>query len=196
MDDLYGKVELILDGGRCEIGVESSVVDMTSSVPVLLRAGGLPYEKIRRAIGNVVIHPSVIHPEYTFSHGSFVSSSPGMRYRHYSPKADVILIEGPREKVRRKIDELSREIKNLKGKKLCIISRSHNRKYAADIIEYVGSDFATSGRNLFDIFRNADSRNIDVIIAEGMEYTDLGLALMNRLKKAATRVINLSETFD
>jgi L-threonylcarbamoyladenylate synthase len=191
MEDLHGKVDLILDGGRSAIGLESSVIDMTSPIPVLLRAGGLTYEKIRRAVGKVSIHPSVIFPEDRSSHDNGTHKAPGMRYRHYSPKADLIIVEGPKSKVRSQIDELSKQIKKFECKKVCIMCRSHNHNYSADLIKFVGSDFETFGRNLYDIFRCADHNKIDVIIAEGMEYTNLGLALMNRLKSAAKQVIKL-----
>ena len=190
-EDLWGKVDLILDGGRSAIGLESSVIDLTSPIPVLLRAGGVPYEKIRKVVGEISIHPLVIHPEKrSFGHNG-THKSPGMRYKHYSPKAELIIVEGSSLKVRNKIQELSNQIKKLEGKKVCIMSRSRNHGYCADMIMYMGSDFKTSGRNLYDKLRCADHNKVDVIIAEGMEYKNLGLALMNRLKTAAKQVIKL-----
>ncbi|MGG6461087.1 MAG: L-threonylcarbamoyladenylate synthase [Candidatus Eiseniibacteriota bacterium] len=191
VEDLWGKVDLILDGGRSAIGLESSVIDLTSQIPVLLRAGGVPYEKIRKVVGEISIHPLVTHPEKCSMGHNGTHKSPGMRYKHYSPKAELIIVEGSSSKVRNKIQELSNQIRKFEGKKVCIMSRSRNYGYYADMIMYMGSDFKTSGRNLYDILRCADHNKVDVIIAEGMEYKNLGLALMNRLKTAAKQVIKL-----
>lgn len=190
IEDLWGKVDLIIDGGKSAIGLESTVLDMTTSNPILLRPGGLPIERIAKLIGNIRIHPSVKDPSYTplKKFGSY--KSPGMLYRHYSPKADLIVVEGPRSKVNSKIMEITSRAKTIEGKKVCIITRRRQHNFNADMIRFVGTDYKSFSKNLFDVFRSADKHNVDVIITEGIDSIDLGLAVMNRLKKAAKVIIN------
>jgi L-threonylcarbamoyladenylate synthase len=189
MEDLLDKVDLIIDGGKSAIGLESTVLDMTSSDPILLRPGGLPVEKVTRLIGNIRIHPCVGDPRYPLKKFRKYKS-PGMLYRHYSPKADVIVVEGPQSKVTSKIKELTSRAKTIEGKKVCIMTRRRQHNFTADMVRFVGTDFKSFSKNLFDVFRSADKHNVDVIITEGIESIDLGLAVMNRLKKAAKVIIN------
>lgn len=191
IEDLYGKVDLIMDGGRTRIGLESTVIDMTSTVPVLLRPGGLPLERIREAIGKISIHSSIVNPEKDRLKSNKRYKSPGMKYRHYSPKADLILVEGPKIRVRNKIVELARRMRNEQSKSVCIMTKSINNNYIADIVWFVGNDVETISRGLYEIFRYVDIHNIDVIIAEEMGCVDLGLAVMDRLKRAAKEIIRV-----
>ncbi len=190
LEDLYGKVDLIMDGGRTLIGLESTVMDMTPNVPILLRPGGLPIERIKETIGKISIHPSVLDPKDRLQNSN-QHKSPGMKYRHYSPKADVILVEGSKLRVRNKIIELARRMRNEQSKSVCIMTKNKDSKYTADIVRFVGNDFKTMSSNLFEIFRYADNHNIDAIIAEEVESVDLGLAVMNRLKRAAKEIIRV-----
>jgi L-threonylcarbamoyladenylate synthase len=114
-----------------------------------------------------------------------------MKYRHYSPKADLILVKGTKIKVRNKIVELARRMRNEQSKSVCIMTKSINNNYIADIVWFVGNDFETISRGLFEIFRYVDNHNIDVIIAEEMDCVDLGLAVMDRLKRAAKEIITV-----
>ena len=191
LEDLNGKVELIIDGGKTRIGLESTVIDMTSTVPVLLRPGGLPLERIREVIGKISIHSSILDPKKDRLKSNKPHKSPGMKYRHYSPKADLILVKGPKIRVRNKIVELARRMKNEQSKTVCIMTNSINNNYIADIVWFVGNDFETISRGLFEIFRYVDNHNIDVIIAEEMDCVDLGLAVMDRLKRAAREIITV-----
>jgi L-threonylcarbamoyladenylate synthase len=188
MEDLWGKVDMIIDGGKSAIGLESTVLDMTSSVPVLLRPGGLPVEKLNKLIGNIRIHPCVENPKYSFRYTE-KHKSPGMLYRHYSPRADLILVEGPQSKVICKIMQITNRAKAIEGKKVCIVTRRRRHKFDADIVRFIGTDSKSFSKNLFDAFRRADKYKVDVIITEGIENVDLGLAIMNRLKKAANVII-------
>jgi L-threonylcarbamoyladenylate synthase len=191
LEDLYRKVDLIIDGGKTRIGLESTVIDMTSPVPVLLRPGGLPLERIREVIGKISIHPSILNPKKDHLKSGKGNKSPGIKYRHYSPKADLILVEGTKMKVRNKIVELARRMRNEQSKSVCIMTKSINNNYIADIVWFVGNDFETISRGLFEIFRYVDNHNIDVIIAEEMDCVDLGLAVMDRLKRAAKEIITV-----
>ncbi|WP_457752276.1 L-threonylcarbamoyladenylate synthase [Thermococcus sp.] len=175
IEDFYGKIECIIDGGETAVGVESTVVDLTSEKPVLLRPGGLPLEELESVIGEVEIHPAV--------RGKLtdVAKSPGMKYKHYSPNASVIVVEGKRENVRRKIMELVGEYRALG---LCVGVMA-TEEYDADEFFHLGKSEAEVARNLFKALRELDKRGVDVIIAEGIEERGLGFAVMNRLRKAA-----------
>jgi L-threonylcarbamoyladenylate synthase len=175
IDDFYGKIDAIIDGGETRVGVESTVIDLSSEKPTLLRPGGLPLEEIERVIGEVEIHPAV--------RGKLVdvARSPGMKYKHYSPNAQVIVVEGRRENVGRKIAELVEEYRS-KGLRVGVMA---TREYEADELFYLGKTEEEIARNLFKALRELDRRGVDVIIAEGIEERGLGFAVMNRLRKAA-----------
>ncbi|NJD99763.1 threonylcarbamoyl-AMP synthase [Thermococcus sp. LS1] len=175
IDDFYGKIECIIDGGETKIGVESTVIDLSSEKPTLLRPGGLPLEEIEKVIGEVEIHPAV--------RGKLVdvARSPGMKYKHYSPNAQVIVVEGPRENVRKKIEELVNEYRK-KGLRVGVMA---TEQYDADEFFHLGTSEEEVARNLFRALRELDKRGVDIIIAEGIEERGLGFAVMNRLRKAA-----------
>ncbi|ASJ17446.1 threonylcarbamoyl-AMP synthase [Thermococcus chitonophagus] len=175
VDDFYGKIECIIDGGETRIGVESTVIDLTEWPPVLLRPGGLPLEEIEKVIGEVRIHPAVYGKKVD------LAKAPGMKYRHYAPNAEVIVIEGPREKVEEKIRELIAEFKR-KGKRVGVIGSG---RYNADEFFFLGNTVEDVARNLFKALRHMDRAGVDVVLAEGVEEKGLGLAVMNRLRKAA-----------
>ncbi len=175
IDDFYGRIECIIDGGETKIGVESTVIDLSSERPTLLRPGGLPLEEVEKVIGEVEIHPAV--------RGKLVdvARSPGMKYKHYSPNAQVIVVEGRRENVRKKIAELVEEYR-AKGFRVGVMA---TEEYAADEFFHLGKTEEEVARNLFRALRELDKRGVDVIIAEGVEEKGLGFAVMNRLRKAA-----------
>ncbi|TLX86966.1 MAG: threonylcarbamoyl-AMP synthase [Thaumarchaeota archaeon] len=175
-DDLNGKIKLILDGGSTEIGIESTVIDMTQRTPVILRPGGISKESIEDEIGKVHSHNS-----HLGLHGSTINmnKSPGMKYRHYSPNAQVILVEGTEFNAKNKIIDLTQKLKS-EGKKVCIMTTSKSLKVNADKLQYMGKTLEAIARNLFDI-----------IIVQGIQYNKAGFAIMNRLKKAAITSIRV-----
>ncbi|MFA4640685.1 L-threonylcarbamoyladenylate synthase [Pyrococcus kukulkanii] len=175
IDDFYGKIECIIDGGETKIGVESTVIDLTEWPPVLLRPGGLPLEEIEKVIGEVRIHPAVYGKRVD------LAKAPGMKYRHYAPNAEVIVVEGSREKVEEKIREIIGEFKR-KGKRVGVIGSG---RYNADEFFFLGNTVEDVARNLFKALRHMDRAGVDVVLAEGVEEKGLGLAVMNRLRKAA-----------
>jgi len=175
--DLGGKVDLIIDGGSTRIGVESTVLDVTSSPPVLLRPGGVTLEELREVVGEILLHPAVK------GRASRVARAPGMKYRHYAPKAKLILVEGKPERVRRKIQQLLKKFKS-PG----VITTNEKHSYNGEVV-FIGSEAKEIARNLFKVFREFDERGVDVILAESISETGLGLAVMNRLKKAAYKII-------
>ncbi|AIU70398.1 hypothetical protein TEU_08680 [Thermococcus eurythermalis] len=175
VDDFYGRIGAIIDGGPTKVGVESTVIDLSSERPTLLRPGGLPLEEIEAVIGPVEIHPAVK------GKNADLARAPGMKYKHYSPNAQVIVVEGPKEMVREKIRELVREYRS-KGYRVGVMA---TEEFEADEFYHLGRTVEDVAKNLFKALRELDRRGVDVIIAEGVEERGLGLAVMNRLRKAA-----------
>lgn len=183
IEDLSGIIPMIIDGGSVEIGLESTIVDCTGEIPMLLRPGAITLEMLREAVGQVEIDPAIIGPVSP----DIKPKAPGMKYRHYAPKAELTIIMGSPEKVREKITELS-EAAEAEGKKPGIISTLENRSsYHNGIIKVMGTraDEATVAHNLFAILREFDDEGVDVIYSEGFEDSGIGRAIMNRLRKAA-----------
>jgi L-threonylcarbamoyladenylate synthase len=180
IEDLKGKIPLILDGGNADIGLESTVIDLSTKIPTLLRPGKISLEQLRKAIGRVEVSPSVTGKKA--SQGTV--KSPGMKYRHYSPKAKVILVCGQKSKTTQRISALLNQLKS-SGKAPAAIGRArfpgHNT--------FFHSTPQSLARGLFREFRELDKKGIDVIIVQGVDEKGIGLALMNRLRKAASRVI-------
>ena len=179
--DLRGKIEMVLDGGPAEIGVESTVIDMTVDPPELLRPGGLPLEEIEGVIGHVRV------PELARGLAAFTSKprSPGMKYRHYAPRCRLILVEGDPASVRRKVAELVTVLRT-QGKRVGVLALDGADYPGAEVVDLgPRSDLRRVAKSLFTAIRDLDERGVDVIVAEGVEERGLGLAIMNRLRKAS-----------
>jgi L-threonylcarbamoyladenylate synthase len=180
-EDLSGKVDIILDSGPALIGVESTVLDITSDTPIILRPGGVTKEELEEVLGYVEL-------EFSAKPGQ-APKSPGQKYKHYAPKARMIIVEGPLEVQVEKIIELSEKIK-AKGLKVGIMATAQTRDrytHTASNVISVGDRTAplTISSNLFSILRKFDRLEVDVILAEGISKQGLGLAVMNRLYRAA-----------
>ena len=174
--DLSEKVDLIIDGGKTRIGIESTVIDMTTSPPTLLRPGGLPVEEIERVIGSV--------QRLSAKHDKIPARSPGMKYRHYAPKAGMVIVEGDSEAVQSDIRKLAG--KSLKdGKKVGILAFHKDFRVKGCITKYAGSRPATVAGRLFDILRAFDRDGVDLIISEPYGGEGLKLGIADRLKRAA-----------
>ena len=186
-EDLNGKVKLILDGGRTEIGIESTVIDMTPRIPVILRPGGISKERIEDEIGEVRFHDTLLGIR---SKSKKINKSPGMKYRHYSPNARVVIVEGSKTRAEEKIIELTKKLKN-DGKRVSIMTTNRSLKPNADSVQFLGNNLDTIARNLFANLRKADKDHIDVIVVQGINYNNTGFAIMNRLKKAAVQIIKV-----
>jgi L-threonylcarbamoyladenylate synthase len=183
-DDLNGRIDAILDGGSTCIGVESTVLDLSVDPPMVLRPGGTPLEALRKMLGDVKLHPFVA-AEKEVPVGK--ARSPGMKHKHYAPNAEVIVVEGAIPAVVAKVKELA-EAYSLKGVKVGVLATDETiASYRADTVKSLGSRFnlAVVAQNLFRLLREFDAENVDVIIAEGVSTEGLGLAVMNRLRKAA-----------
>ena len=183
-EDLNGRIDAILDGGSTNIGVESTVLDLTVDPPMVLRPGGTSFEALKKVLGDVKLHPFVqAEKELPLEK----IRSPGMKHRHYAPKAEVILVEGNVPAVMAKVKELA-EFYRLKDAKVGILATDETQAaYKADVVKSLGSRFnlAVVAQNLFRLLREVDSENVDVIIAEGVPSEEIGLAIMNRLRKAS-----------
>lgn len=181
-EDLNGKIDMIIDGGSVGIGVESTIIDLTSEAPMVLRPGFISLEMLREVIGDVGMDPC-LHSEDP----SFRPKAPGMKYRHYAPKAELTIVEGREEDVRRAIEELSREAVS-KGLKCGIIAADEDAgAYHYGIVRRAGSreQEITISQHLFGILREFDSLGVDLIYSESFDTPQIGAAIMNRLIKAA-----------
>jgi L-threonylcarbamoyladenylate synthase len=188
LDDLSGRVAVVIDGGAVGFGVESTVLDLTSEVPTVLRPGPVTVEELRRILGEVEVHPVAKAEAPT---EVVVARAPGMKHKHYAPKAEVVVVEGPLEGVVSKIRELAAEHERA-GKRVGIMATAETASgYRAGVVKVVGARVKPKSvaKNLFRIFREFDEEGIEVLLAEGVEPEGIGLAVMNRLRKAAGRNI-------
>ncbi|MDD2665966.1 MAG: L-threonylcarbamoyladenylate synthase [Methanocellales archaeon] len=179
MEDLGAKVDIILDGGPTRVGVESTVLDLTASKPRILRPGGITAEELVDVLGDADLAGIKMEVE--------VALSPGMKHKHYAPSSDMIVVEGEDfDILTRKVQELADEHRR-KGKRVGIMAMSESPRYDADIVKVAGSraDLRTVARNLFEILRGFDEAKVDMIIVEGVETKGIGLAIMDRLERAA-----------
>ncbi len=184
IEDLAGRIDMILDAGPTRIGVESTVINMTSSPPEILRPGGTPYEKLIEALGKVKLHP-LAKAEKKVDLTKAVS--PGMKHRHYAPEAEMVVVEGELHKAIKKVQELA-EAHTAKGKKVGILATDESvPSYEADVVKSLGSreNPAMIAKSLYRLLRDFDGEKVDIIIAEGTPLEGLGLAVMNRLRKAS-----------
>jgi L-threonylcarbamoyladenylate synthase len=183
-EDLNGRVDAIIDGGATNIGVESTVVDLTVDPPMLLRPGGTTFEALKQVLGDMKLH-AFVEAEKELPLEKI--RSPGMKHRHYAPKAEVILVEGSIEAVTCKIQELANSYW-LKGIKVGVLATDETQTaYKADVVRSLGSrsNLPIIAQNLFRLLRDVDAENVGVILAEGVSSEGIGLAVMNRLRKAS-----------
>ncbi|KAF9927811.1 hypothetical protein FBU30_002856 [Linnemannia zychae] len=218
MDDLAGKIPLVIDGGQCSFGIESTVVDGLRVPPAILRPGGVTFEQIRQLKGMEGVQ--VYKKHFTDAAMEQAPTTPGMKYRHYSPEAEVVLVEyikptkdlstsngseamattGQYSLILKEIEKLKREGKNRFG----ILRTSFTTPISATttamhdgLIEFPlgqGSKPEDVARELFRGLRYLDGQKVDCIFVEGISEEDEGLAVMNRLRKAASRTISLDTT--
>jgi L-threonylcarbamoyladenylate synthase len=185
IEDLDGRIDMIIDGGEVCIGLESTIVELTGDVPCLLRPGYISLESLRDTLGQVTADPAIsagadmaegIHPK-----------APGMKYRHYAPKGELTLVRGNAADVIRKINSLTQELKK-NGKKAAVISSTDNAgRYSCDNVMDIGSseDEDEIAHRLFAVLRKLDDMEVEYIYSECFETPKLGQAIMNRLEKAA-----------
>jgi L-threonylcarbamoyladenylate synthase len=184
LDDLSGRVDIVIDAGRVGFGVESTVLDLTAEVPTVLRPGPVAVEELNRILGEVRVHPVAKAEAPT---EVVVARAPGMKYKHYAPKAEVTVIEGPLESMVSKIQELASEHERA-GKEIGIMATAETaHRYRTGIVRVVGArrEPRTIAKNLFRVLREFDEEGVEVVLSEGIRPEGIGLAVMNRLRKAA-----------
>ena len=180
--DMDGRIPMILDGGLVGIGIESTIVDFSEDVPTILRPGYITLEMISEVIGDVRMDPGLSGLD-----ASVKPKAPGMKYRHYAPKAELILVNGKAEDVVEHINYLVTEA-HKQGKKAGIIGTDETcHKYKRGIIKSIGtrSKEETIARHLYGILREFDELQVDVIYSESFFDAEIGQAIMNRMLKAA-----------
>lgn len=181
-EDLDGRIDMILDGGPVGIGLESTIVDLTEGLPTILRPGYITQRMLSDVLGEVRVDPGIQREE---SHTR--PKAPGMRYRHYAPRASLTIVDGQADRVVEYINRRSEESR-LRGEKVGVIATEETREaYLAPVVMSMGerSDEEGIARHLFDILRRFDETDVDVIYSESFETPKLGQAIMNRLLKAA-----------
>ena len=181
-EDLGDAIEMIIDGGQVGIGLESTIVDFTEDVPVVLRPGYISLEMLKDTLGDVrmdrglLITDSSVHPK-----------APGMKYRHYAPKADLSIVEGPQDEVIACINRLTHEaVEN--GLKAGIIATDETKdQYSDGLVLSIGSreEEETIAHHHFEVLRDFDEAQVNVIYSEAFYTPRMGQAIMNRLLKAA-----------
>lgn len=180
-EDMDGRIPLIIDGGECKVGVESTVVDMTGDVPRILRPGGITAEMIAQVAGAVEIDSAVLRP---LEEGE-KPRSPGMKYRHYAPEGDLTIVTGDEGRVIEAISEMY-DLALADGHRPLILAlNGHLSAYGDRRTEALGDDEEGMAHRIFSVLRDADALGADVLFSEAVEAKGLGLAVMNRLGRAA-----------
>lgn len=178
--DLEGRVDAILCSKDSRIGVESTVLDISGEVPTILRPGGITLEQLKQVLGEVYIDPGLLDQME-------VPKSPGMKYTHYAPSAPMEIIVGETDKVVQKIQQLIEENSSL-YKKIGILATEETKDYYKNCtVISIGNKNNTkeAATNIFRALREFDEKKVDIIFAEAVEEKGMGLAVMNRMRKAA-----------
>lgn len=205
-EDLEGKIEAILDGGPSGIGLESTIVDLSGEEPVLLRPGAITAEMLEKALGErVLLDPALEKPLDPSVH----PKAPGMKYRHYAPKAPMVIIQGKEgnfagEELLRVEEAVDRQVdRSLEdGKRTALICSDeslsyYQKRYEAPLAkgQLILRTMGTRNReesiahNLFSVLREMDEVQAEYIVAEGVNTEAIGYAVMNRMKKAAAQQV-------
>lgn len=181
-DELKNKVDCIIDGGKCKIGIESTVVKVVDGVPIILRPGFITENDIEKAIGKVAFSDHL----FTKVDEDEMVESPGMKYKHYAPKTKCILVEYGENH----IEEINKII--AKNEDVCVMGFSEDKKYInTDKYIDVGSKYNLDeiAQNIFSALRSIDKQNCKLAIIEGVKKEGLGLSIMNRLVRACENKI-------
>lgn len=182
LEDMAGKIPLIIDGGEVGIGVESTIVDLTEETPVILRPGYITRDMLEDVLGQVTEDVTMME-----SLKNVAPKAPGMKYRHYAPKGSLTIVSGSTEQVIEYINEACEEA-GRSGKRTGVLCTSETaNRYKADCVKCIGSraDESTVAQGLYKVLRECDDEELEVLFAESFETEGIGQAIMNRLLKAA-----------
>ena len=197
LKDLKGKIDMVVDGGPCRWGIESTVVDFTEKTPAILRPGAVTKEMLESVVGQVTYDPSLKDDQ-------IAPKSPGVKYLHYAPKGDMYLVQGKDPQlVTSTLAELIQDYKS-SGKRIALIATDEliqvldktSLGHSTDSVDYIGNlgskyDQELIASRIYYLLRNCDRFNIDIVLTEGLSEEGLGTAIMNRLLKASgNKVIN------
>ncbi len=179
VDSMNGRVAGIIIGDDCDYGLESTVVDFTEEIPMILRPGSITKKDLENVIGKVEIDPSLLNHE-----DNKKAKAPGMKYKHYSPDAEVFIVSGKNDDVIEKINSLidENDKNGLKSGVLCL--EKNKKKYKGKVIS-LGENFKEVGRNLFNSLITMDNEKINVVYSEEFLDDEVGMAIMNRLLKSS-----------
>ncbi len=180
-EDMDGRIPLILDGGPCDVGLESTVIDVTGVEPRILRPGGVTREMIAAVCGSAGVDPAVMRP---LKEGER-PRSPGMKYRHYAPTGELTIVEGGPEAVVEAICGLYDAALSEGRRPLILALSDHLPAYGERKALSLGADAAEMAHAVFACLREADDLGADAIFSEAVPEDGVGLAVMNRLGRAA-----------
>lgn len=180
--DMDGRIDMILDGGEVGIGLESTIVDLTVTPPQILRPGYVTQERLAQVLGEIDTDVTILRHD-----SNLAPKAPGMKYRHYAPKGELVIVEGDPGRV---TDYMNRQAEKarFRGERTGIIGTKESLEhYRADVVKCLGlkEDEESIARNLYAVLRQMDEEQVDRIYSESLEDRGLGQAIMNRLLKAA-----------
>lgn len=184
IEDLAGRIDGVVDGGDVNIGIESTIIDVTSEIPTILRPGYITKGQMEAVIGAINIDKALLDYKGT---ADMVAKAPGMKYKHYAPKGEMLIVEGDQDKVVAKINELATTMVE-QGNKVGVIATDETKgKYINGVVISLGQreDELSISKHLFETLRKMDTLEIDYIFSEGFSSENVGQAIMNRLLKAA-----------
>ncbi len=185
-EDLDGLIDMIIDGGQVGIGLESTIIDLTSDEPTILRPGYITQEMLEKVLEHVEVDTAILSDD-----SKTPPKAPGMKYRHYAPKGDLSIVEGDQEGVVSYINSQLSALRE-KGVRTGVICTDETAPlYAADTVKSAGkrSDEEGIARELFRILREFDDEGTEVMFSESFSGSGVGMAIMNRLMKAAGQKI-------
>ena len=183
IEDMNGRIDIILDGGESDVGLESTIVDFTEGKPMILRPGFITQKMLEEALSEKVEWDRAIID----ADSKTPPKAPGMKYRHYAPKGELVIVEGNKEDVIKKINELTNADKNNNLKTGVIATEETKDYYCADLVKSAGhkDEEGEVAHHLFRILREFDEENIQKMYSESFKSDGVGAAVMNRLLKAA-----------
>lgn len=172
IEDLEGRVDAIICGQDCQVGIESTVIDMTGAQPMILRPGYITRADLKAVLGKeVLVDPTLNKRPDQFNNDGFKPKAPGMKYKHYAPRAEMIVFEGERQNVLRMISQ-EKEKREGEGQKVCVLIFDED-------------DGRTAAHDFFARLRTADREGADVILTAALAEEGLGFSVMNRMLKSA-----------
>ncbi|MDO4486979.1 MAG: L-threonylcarbamoyladenylate synthase [Bacillota bacterium] len=170
--DMDGRIEAVIEGEDCRVGIESTVVDMTGDAPVILRPGIITAEDIEAVLNKKVTYDKALLRDKPSEDGDITPKAPGMKYKHYAPKADMVVVEGQRNKVKAEIERLKMLNERLGSK--------------VGVILFEEKAFVEAAHDFFARLRDLDNEDVDLILAGALsDFDGVGFAVMNRMLKSA-----------